>query len=243
MGIIGSIVGGIMGSNAATDASNAEQQGANKALGVEQQNQKNAQDFQNGVWTGTKTAEQPYQDLGSTSANSLKNLLSKGFQAPTLADAENTPGYQFTLQQGTDAINKNAAANGTLFSGNTGKALTDYGQGLASTTYQQDYNNALNTYMSNYSSLLGGTSTGLSSTGQLGQFGQEASNTMANVDLTGGQQQAQQINNAAAARASGYLGRNQAWQKTLGDIQGGVGNVDFSGGSSPLEMASQFAFA
>jgi len=239
MGIIGSIVGGIMGSNAANDASNAEQQGAHNAQNLELQNQQNAQNFQNGVWSGTQTAEQPYQTLGSTSANHLNDLLKQGFQAPTLSDVENTPGYKFRLGQGTQAIDENAAANGTLMSGNTGKALQDYGQGLAQSTYQQDYQNAFSTYMTNYQSLMGGTNTGLTSTGQLGQFGQDAAHNMTNIDLTGGQQQAQQINNAAAARASGYLGSNQAMQGMIGGITGAVGNVDFSGGSNPLEMAGQ----
>jgi hypothetical protein len=220
MGIIGSLVSGFMGSNAANNAANTEATGANNAQNLEKQNQQNATDFQTGVWSGTQGAEQPYQTLGSTSANSLNNLLKTGFQAPTLQQAENTPGYQFTLQQGTKAIDANAAANGTLLSGNTGKALEDYGQGLASTTYQQDYQNALNTYMTNYQSLMGGTQTGLSSTAQLGNFGQAAASDISNLDLTGGVQQAQQINNAAAARASGYLGSANAWETGINGALG-----------------------
>lgn len=244
MGIIGSIVSGVLGSNAAGSAAGAETTGAQQAQNLELQNQQNAQNFQNGVWSGTQTAEQPYQQLGQTSANNLSNLLKQGFQAPTLQQAENTPGYQFRLQQGTNAIDENAAATGNLMSGNTGKALQDYGQGLAQSTYQQDYQNALNTYMTNYQSLMGGTQIGQNSTAQLGQFGQAASQNMSNLDLTGGQQQANQINNAAAARASGYLNSSQAMQNMVGGITGGlssgINNMDFSGGSNPLEMAGQF---
>lgn len=243
MGFVGSLVGGILGSNAAGDASQALQSGAQSAQNLLKTNQNQALDFQNGVWSGTRTAEEPYQEVGSTSANALVNLLKQGFQAPTLADVENTPGYQFTLEQGTKAIDSNAAANGTLLSGNTGKALEDYGQGLASTTYGQDYQRALQTYMSNYQSLLGGTNIGLSSTGQLGQFGQEASNTTANIDLTSGNQQAAQINNAAAARASGYLSQAGVLSNMAGGMLNSFSNLDTTGSSSPLEQIQNFAFA
>lgn len=228
MSFVSSLVGGIMGSGAANDAASVETQGARDAQALLKKNQTAATDFQNGVWSGTQTAEQPYQDLGASSANSLANLLKTGFKAPTLADAENTPGFQFNLESGTRAINQNAAANGTLMSGNTGAALEKYGQNLAETTYQQDYQNAMNTYMTNFQSLLGGTNTGLTSTGQLGQFGQEAATNTANVDLTSGEQQAQQVNNAAAARASGFLGSANAWSNAAGGMAAGM--TDMIGG-------------
>ena len=240
MGFVGDIVGGILGAGAAKHAANAEETGANQAKDLIAKNQQEAQDTNRDVWSGTQAAEQPYQTVGSTAANNLTNLLAKGFTAPTLQDVENTPGYQFTLQQGTDAINRNAAANGTLLTGNTGKALTDYGENLAQTTYNQDYQNALSTYMANYNTLLGGTDVGLNSTSQLGSFGQNFSNTNANLAMQGSQAQAQQINNAAAARASGYLGAAQGWSQVAGGVTGGFGNMDFSGGSSPWEMAGQF---
>lgn len=225
MSIVSSLVGGILGSNAANNASQAEQQGANKALQTEQANQTGAQDFQNQTLANTTAAEQPYQQLGAGAANNLASTLAQGFHAPTLADAEQTPGYQFQLQQGTRAIDQNAAANGTLLSGNTGVALQNYGQGLASTAYQQDFNNALNTYQANVNPNLQAAQLGLSSTGQLAQAGQSAAQNMSNIDLTGGQQQAQQINNAAAARASGYLGSASAWSNAIGGMIGGGSDI------------------
>jgi hypothetical protein len=244
MSAVSSIVGGVLGAQAAGKAADVESSAAQKAQALSLSNQNAANSFQQGVLNTTTTAEQPYQDLGATSAGKLQSLVSSGFQAPTLADAENTPGYQFTLGQGTDAINRNAAANGTLLSGNTGKALTDYGQGLASTTYQNDYNNALNTYMSNYNTLQGATNTGLSSTGQLANAGQAAASNISNTDLTASQQQAQQLNNAAAARASGYLGAAKAYGTAAGGVAGllggGFGNLDSTGSSSGGEQGMNF---
>ena len=222
MSFVSSLVGGILGSGAASDAANQLSQGAQQAQKLELQNQQAAQGSQASATAANVAAEQPYQQLGQTSAGGLNQLLGQGFQAPTLAQAEQTPGYQFQLQQGTNAINENAAANGTLMSGNTGKALQQYGQNLGQSAYQQTYQNALNSYMANYQSLMGGTQTGLSSTGELGQLGQAGAQNLAYVDLTGGQQQAQQLNNAAAAQAQGTLGSANAWSNAAGGMASGL---------------------
>lgn len=244
MSVISSIVGGVLGANAAGNAASAETKGAQQAQALEKTNQDAANAAQTQALGSTTTAEQPYQDLGATSAGSLNSLLQKGFQAPTAAQAAATPGEQFQMQQGTAAINENAAANGTLLSGNTGVALENYGQGLGSTAYQNTYNDALNTYMANYNTLQGGTNTGLSSTGQLASANQASASNTANIDLTSGQQQAAQLNNAAAARASGYLGKASAYSTMAGGIAGGLtgglGNLDSSGSSSGGEQGMNF---
>ena len=51
-----------------------------------------------------------------------------------------TPGYQFALDQGINAIDRSAASSGGLFSGETMKAAQSYGQGLQN----QQYDNYLN---------------------------------------------------------------------------------------------------
>jgi len=241
MGFVSSIVGGLLGAGAAGKAANAEEQGAKQAQTEIQNNQKSAVDAQGKALDTITAAQQPYQALGSTSANHLADLVSKGFTAPTLEQAEATPGYQFTLGQGIDAIDKSAAANGTLFSGTTGKALTDYATGLASTTYNQDYQQALDAYMANFQSLLGGTNTGLTSTGQLTGANLTTAGNTASIDMNASQQIAQQINNAAAARASGYLGKARGYASALGGLAGGIGNIDTTGGSIGLEMLGEFA--
>ena len=185
-GIGSSIAGGVMQGNAAQDAAAAQKSYAQQAQQLEAANQQKGVDFQTQEWTGQQAAEQPYQALGATSANAYANLLQHPFTAPTLAEAQNTPGYQFNLQTGTQAINENAAATGNLMSGNTGTALQKYGQGLATNTYQQAYQNALTQYQTNLNAAGQGVNTGLTSTGQLGQFGQAAANNLSNLYLTGG---------------------------------------------------------
>jgi ElaB/YqjD/DUF883 family membrane-anchored ribosome-binding protein len=229
MSFLGSIAGGIGSAIASGSAASAEEQGAQQAQALSQQNQTAANQAQQTALSNVTQAEQPYQTLGQTSANGLQQLLGQGFTAPTLAQAEQTPGYQFQLQQGTNAIDANAAANGTLMSGSTGEQLEQFGQGLASTNYQQAYNNALNSYMANVQSLQGGAGLGLSSTGQLGQANLQTAGNTANIDLTAAQQQMQQLNNAAAARAQGILGTAAG----VGEAIGGIGSAFSPGGYLP----------
>lgn len=232
MSFIGNIVGGILGANASNKAADAGVSGAQAAQKLELQNQQNAIASQNTA-TSTNTAnEQPYQELGSTSAGRLNDLLGTGFTAPTLAQAQQNPGYEFALQQGTDALNKSGAATGQLMTGTQGTALQKFGQGLGEQNYQQVYNNALQNYMTNYQTLLGGTNVGQQAVGEEGQLGQAGAQNLANVDLTGAQQQALQLNNAAAARASGYLGAAKGYGQLAAGIGSGIGDLagGFGGG-------------
>jgi hypothetical protein len=160
IGIAGSIINGIQHASAASKASEALAQGATKSEAIIGQRVNNAQGEINNVLAGDTRRAQPYLDVGSTSANALKDFLSKPFQAPTLEDARNSPAYQFELESGTNAIDQNAAATGTLNTGNTGVALRKFGTGLADSTYGDLYSRALSTYNANLSSLFGGTQIG-----------------------------------------------------------------------------------
>ena len=233
MSVVSSVVNGILGSNAATSAANAEVSGAQQAQQLEKQNQTAALGAQQTALTNVTGAEQPYQALGSTSTNALANLIKTGFTAPTLAQAKATPGYQFALQQGTNAIDENAAANGTLMSGTTGTALENYGQNLAQNAYQQTYNNALNAYQTNVAAAQGGANTGLSSTGQLANTNLGVAGMTTNTDLTAAQQQALQLNNAANAKAAGILGSSNAIQGAVSGVMGNAGSALATGTNLP----------
>lgn len=54
---------------------------------------------------------------------------------------QSTPGYQYALEQGNQAINRSAAAKGMLNSGNVLAELAKFGQGMASQNYQQQLQN------------------------------------------------------------------------------------------------------
>lgn len=154
------------------------------------------------------------------------------FQAPTADQAKQDPGYQFGLDQGVNALDNSAAARGDLLSGNTARAITQFGNDYASTKYGDVYNRALNNYTTNYNTyqqqqantynrLAAMAGLGQTATQQLGNAGQSAASTIANINLGTGSQVGQNINNAGAARASGYTGI----ANSLSGATGGIGQL------------------
>jgi len=229
IGLGASAVGGV-----ATAAIGAH--GAEKAAGQQASADQTAQQIQQAEWSQQQANEKPFLDAGQGALTQLQadvenpnfNKYPGGtFTAPTLAEAEKMPGYQFQLEQGTNAIDQNAAANGSLLSGNTGKALTDYGQGLASTDYGNLYNQALQQYMTNYNVWNTDTSNQVNRLQTLANTG---SNAAANLGSEG-QSAAQNTGNLAVqqgtALASGTVGATNA-------VNGGINSVTSAASQLPL---------
>jgi hypothetical protein len=89
--------------------------------------------------------EAPYNKIGTDATSQYEALLGVGpnANAQTIGAAlKNTPGYQFTQQQGEQGILNAGSAAGGL-SGNTLTALDQYNTGLADQTYQTALNNSM----------------------------------------------------------------------------------------------------
>jgi len=222
---IGSAVAGAVGSSkaagaqakAADQAAQLQHQDQQASL-AEQQRQFNISQGNLAPFlkTGTQATQQLSQ-LTGTPGQGLLTPFSEQFQAPTAAQAEQTPGYQFQLQQGLNALQNSAAARGGLLSTGTAKNINDYAQGQAASNYSQTYNRALGEYQQRYNVFEGNQAntfnrlSALSGGGQtaantLGQLGQATASNVANINEVAGQQQGNSIMNAGAARASGYAG-------------------------------------
>ena len=167
----------------------------------------------------------PYNQFG---ASAMPNLINKlglggtggGFQYGPFSfnpsDLQNTPGYQFTLQQGQKGVNNALSSQGLLGSGAQGKALSDYTTGLAQNTYNQQYQNALNAYNANYASQLGGFNANVNPLLQLLTLGQ---NSAAGT----GQGQYNAAVNAGNAIAQGTIGSGAQGANTMNSIFGLAG--------------------
>jgi len=172
-------------------------------------------------------ALQPFlQNYGQAQqgTNALGNVLGLNGQAgnnSAMAALQNSPGYQFTLDQGSQNVMRNAAQTGTLNSGATLNALQQQGQGAAQQNYNS-YVSQLQPYLSASNAAAGGinsTMTGLGS-GLAGLYsgmgtglsslysgaGSNAANiqtslggTQAGVDMTLGQSLNQNQNTLASA--------------------------------------------
>jgi hypothetical protein len=108
--------------------------------------------------TGAQTA-----GVGGGGANLLSTF------APTQAQLEQTPGYQFALSQGTQQAQNAAAAKGLGTSGNALASGINYATGLASTTFQQQLQNYLTQNQQAYNMLMGPSQMGATAAGQVAQ--------------------------------------------------------------------------
>lgn len=164
--------------------------------------------------------QEPFRETGLAAQQEILNLLGVGGDATAPgygsmaqpfgeAQFAADPGYAFRQAEGMKALERSAAARGSLLSGSTLKGIQRFGQDLAS----QEYQNAFNRYqveraarLNPLQSLMGaGQSSANVLTGAAGQLGQG----LAQSELAAGQ-----------ARASGYVGTANAINQALGGITG-----------------------
>ena len=147
----GGVASSVIGANAAGTAANEQVTQDQNAIAEQQREfgiaQANSAPF---VQAGQQSIGQIMTGLnnGTFGPGSLPALPTP-FQAPTLAQAQQTPGYQFTAQQGSKGVLEGAAAAGGAISGGTLKSLDQFNTNLADTTYQQQFGNALQSYNAN----------------------------------------------------------------------------------------------
>jgi len=224
IGGLGSLFGGLFGANASSQASQqyikALQQAQQWMQGQEQQGLQNYQPFLNAGQGAVGTLS----SLLGTPGQGLLQPWTGTFQAPTAAQAEATPGYQFQLQQGLGALQNSAAGRGSLLSGRTLADLNNYAQGVASTNYQNVFNNALTQYQTSYNSFLNNQNNQyqrLLGTSQLGLGAAQGSGQL----ISGiGSDIASLIGQQGAARAAGTIGSANAWSNGISGALGSLGN-------------------
>jgi hypothetical protein len=72
------------------------------------------------------------------------------FVAPTMEQVQSSPGFQFRLGEGMKALERSAAAKGTLLTGATGKSLAQFGQDYASNEYDKAYGRAVGEFQQDF---------------------------------------------------------------------------------------------
>ena len=199
------VVGSIISSNASKSAAQTQADAANNATAA------------NTAATQEQIAlSEPWRKSGEKALNQLSEMTQPGGIAtkdfaygPFAYQAD--PGYAFRLKEGMNAMNATAAARGGLISGNALKAGQIYGQEMGS----QEYGNAFNRYLSNYSNAQNTFQLNrnnlleplkfLSGQGQAAAAGQASNigaNAQANAALSTG---------AANATAAGQIGSANAF--------------------------------
>lgn len=222
------------GQTGVTNAVNSGQGGVNAATG--QSNQVAGQ-----LLNGQLQNLNPYLQTGAEGTNNLQTLAANPFKAPTAAEAAATPGEQFQMQQGLQGVSQQLTAGGGGATGGALKALTQYGQGVASTYYQNAFNNSLNAYNTNVNTNEGLANEGLQASGMANQATQNFGNTYnqntmgsayynSNLGMQGAQSNAQlglqgagmQLQGSENAGQLGVTGTLAAGNQNIGTQEAGA---------------------
>lgn len=225
---LGNVAAGITGLIGGSDAEDAQQEGYNNAKGQ--------------VNSSYGQAEGLYQPVESTALGAYSNLASNyasgQYQNPSMSfdptQIGSDPEYQALLKQGQNAITGSAESQGGLFSGNTDRALQNYGEQTAATQEGQLFNqdlgqnefNASNN-ATNFNEGEGVASELNPSMSGLGSLYTEQGSDLGNLDI--GQENARANSILNQTGIGEALGENIG--NTLGGALGGGGDSSGSGGS------------
>lgn len=161
------------------------------------------------------SALQPIADTGISGLNNLAMRLGVGGDSTdplygsllkpfTGADLENTPGYQFQLDQGQQGLNNIASSAGNYLSGANLKAASQYNQDYAGTAFQAGYNrdaadkSRVNDFL-----------------GSIANLGVNTTNNIANVRTNAASQVANNQIGQGNAQAAGIIGQANAWDSVI----------------------------
>lgn len=213
IGAAGAVAGGAMAAS-----------GAKKAAQTQAKSADAASQIQWDMYDQTRKDLDPYKQAGDTSLNQLMGQMTPdGYfnQTYTGQDIYSDPSYQFRLQQGQDAIQSSAAAQGGLLSGATLKALQNYGQESASQEYSNAYNRFNADQTNRYNRLSNLVGIGQNAAAQVGNAGAQTAQAVANNTMAG-----------ANSIAAGQVGSANAWSgaaNNLGSMAAAYGIMNKKG--------------
>lgn len=203
------VVGAVASNSAANKQAKAAQNAANttaqqSALDREQQLQ---------LYQQQRADQTPYREAGYKTLAQIMSGVQDGGDFNrrfALSDFEQDPGFQFRQQEGERALQRAAAASGNAYSGAALKALARFNSGLASQEYGDAYNRFNTDQAARFNRLASVAGIGQTALNQTQQAGSSAYNNIANIGMSGVNAANSSLADAAAARASGYVGVSNA---------------------------------
>ena len=213
IGAAGAVAGGAMAASGSKKAAQTQAKSADKASQI-----------QLDMYNQTRQDLDPYKQAGATSLSQMMGQMTPdGYfnQTYTGQDIYSDPSYQFRLQQGQDAIQSSAAAQGGLLSGATLKAIQNYGQESASQEYSNAYNRFNADQTNRYNRLSNLVGIGQNAAAQVGNAGAQTAQAVANNTMAG-----------ANSIAAGQVGSANAWAgaaNNLGSMAAAYGIMNKKG--------------
>jgi hypothetical protein len=183
IGLIASVGSALIGGNAAQQAAAAQADAIKHAADISRKN-----------FEDTTRLLQPSIDAGNEARTyQLGALGLPGGNSDAINAFRTSPGYDFAVKSGKNAVQTSAAAGGRLFSGKTLKDLDTFGQGQADQQF------------GNWYGRLGDLSgAGAGSTGQLVNAGGQNAGTLADLAVRGGDDRASSYITGANAVTGGF---------------------------------------
>jgi len=244
-GGLGTALGVTAGANALGSLLGAN--ASNKAAQIQANAANNASQLTAAMFNVQNQQQQPYRSSGYNALNQIGALsagpytqydasgnpvgtgtgsgyLTHQFNAQDL-NANLSPGSAFQLEQGQRANLNAANALGGRVGGNTLQGLQNYTQGLASTSYQNAFNNYQAQRQNIYNTLAGIAGIGQTSQQQTGNLAQNAATTQAQLGVGGAAAQAAGQTGVASALTGGATGvaNNLLLASLLGQNQSAAG--------------------
>ena len=200
MSFVGKAIGSITGANqqakAAQNAAKTQAKAADKASQI-----------QKDMFDQVRSDLNPYRTAGSDALAQLMGGMGQDGQFMKTysgQDIYDDPSYQFRVNQGNNAIQGSAAAQGGLLSGATLKALQNYGQESASQEYQNAYNRFNADQTNQYNRLSNLVGIGQNAAAQTGNAGTQTAQAIANNTMQGANSQAAGTIAAGNSVANGF---------------------------------------
>lgn len=227
--IVGGIGSAVIGSQASKSAANAQVRAA-----------QTSSDTQLQMFDRMQSNLQPFMQQGMAAGNALTGLMGlteggnpatspllatyPGYQnfAPTMQQLEQTPGYQFTLNQGLKGVNNAMSAQGLAGSGAQMRGIADYTTGLASNTYQTQLDNYMKQYQLGFGAFNTAQTNVYNRLSNLMGIGQAAATNTANLGTQVAAGVGNNIIGAGNASAAGTIGAANAMAGGLNSALGGA---------------------
>jgi hypothetical protein len=222
IGAGGSIAGGLLGASGARKAAETQAAAAREAIAQQQR----MFDIQN-------EQQRPYREAGYSALSDISNMkpyLTKQFGQEDF-QAGIDPSYNFRLQQGNLATTNLANQAGGLVSGNTLQGLTNYGQGAASTEFQNAFNRFQTQRGNIYNTLAGIAGIGQTAQKQTSDLAQNVSGNIGQATIGIGNAMAGGQIGAANALSGGFQGAGNAYM--LSNMLGSKGGAPTNYGITP----------
>jgi hypothetical protein len=212
--------------------------GGNNAASAQKASAADATAAQEQMFNITQQNLEPYNTTGQ-SALAKENALAGTFNyQPTEAQTEQTPGYQFNLNQGLKATQNAAAARGLGTSGAALKGAASYASGLADSTYQNQFQNALSSYNTNLGSYQNIANVGENAAAGVGNAATSTGAAIgSNIIGSGNAQAASYMNSANAISGAGQSGVNGMLTNNLINGMYGQNGASGAGGNSSYAWA------